>query len=102
MALWRFSTGEAIAESAVPIGKKVFITTELGGMFCLDSQTGQQLWWAADILRFVAASSGAAFGAEDRLGNLVVLHAATGGRLDLIPTPGLAIKMANLQTDRST
>jgi outer membrane protein assembly factor BamB len=99
VALWRFSTGEAIAESAVPIGKKVFITTELGGMFCLDSQTGQQLWWAADILRFVAASKQRVY-AEDRLGNLVVLHAATGGRLDLIPTPGLAIKMANLQTDR--
>ncbi len=99
VALWRFSTGEAIVESAAPIGKKVFITTELGGMFCLDSQTGQQVWWAADILRFVAASKQRVY-AEDRLGNLVVLHAATGGRLDLIPTPGLTIKMANLQTDR--
>jgi len=99
VALWRFSAGEAIAEPAAPIGKKVFITTQLGGMFCLDSQTGQQLWWAADILRFVAASNQRVY-AEDRLGNLVVLHAATGGRLDVIPTPGLAIKMTNLQTDR--
>ena len=86
-------------EPAAPIADKVYVTTQLGGMYCLAVQTGQQLWWTPGIMRFIAASKDRVYG-EDANGNIVVLHAQTGGRLDVIPAAGLPIKMMNLQTDR--
>jgi hypothetical protein len=50
-------------------------------------------------MKFIAASKDRVYG-EDRSGNVVVLHAQTGGRLDVIPAAGLPIKLMNLQTDR--
>lgn len=98
-SMWRFSTGEPVIEPAAPIGDKVYVTTQLGGMYCLAVQTGQQLWWAPGIMKFLAASKDRVY-AEDGNGDIVVLHALSGGRLDVIPAAGLAIKMMNLQTDR--
>jgi outer membrane protein assembly factor BamB len=98
-SLWRFSTGEPVLEPAAPIADKVYVTTQLGGMYCLAVATGQQLWWTPGIMKFIAASKDRVYG-EDRSGNVVVLHAQTGGRLDVIPAAGLPIKLMNLQTDR--
>ena len=98
-SMWRFSTGEPVVQPAAPIADKVYVTTQLGGMYCLAVQTGQQLWWAPDIMQFIAASKDRVY-AEDRRGNIVVLHAQSGGRLDVIAAAGLPIKLMNLQTDR--
>ncbi len=99
ISMWRFSTGEPMIEPAAPIADKVYVTTQLGGMYCLAVQTGQQLWWTPGIMRFIAAGKDRVYG-EDSNGNIVVLHAQTGGRLDVISAAGLPIKMMNLQTDR--
>lgn len=98
-SMWRFSTGEPVVKPAAPISDKVYVTTQLGGMYCLAVQTGQQLWWAPGIMKFLAASKDRVY-AEDTKGDIVVLHAQSGGRLDVIPAAGLAIKMMNLQNDR--
>ena len=98
-SMWRFSTGEPVVKAAAPISDKVYVTTQLGGMYCLAVQTGQQLWWAPGIMKFLAASKDRVY-AEDTKGDIVVLHAQSGGRLDVIPAAGLAIKMMNLQNDR--
>ncbi len=97
--MWRFSTGEPVVEPAVPIGDKVYVTTQLGGMYCLAVPTGQQIWWTPGIMRFIAAGKDRVYG-EDRSGNVVVLHAQTGGRLDVIPAAGSKIKVMNFFTDR--
>ncbi len=98
-SMWRFSTGEPVLEPAVPIVDRVYVTTQLGGMYCVAVPTGQQLWWAPGIMQFIAASKERVY-CEDRSGNVVVLHAQSGGRLDVIPAAGLPIKLMNLQTDR--
>jgi outer membrane protein assembly factor BamB len=98
-SMWRFSTGEPVFEPAAPIADKVYVATQLGGMYCLAVTTGQQLWWTPGIMRFVAASKDRVY-AEDRNGNIVILHSETGGRLDVIPAAGLPLKLMNLQTDR--
>ena len=38
---WRFSAGEAVLDSPVLIEDRLFVTTELGGMFCLERQDGK-------------------------------------------------------------
>jgi outer membrane protein assembly factor BamB len=97
--LWRFSTGEPIVESPAVIDDRVYITTQLGGMYAIDIKTGKNLWWAENAVRFAAASKTRVY-ASDSSGRLLVFSAATGGRLDTIPTEGISTILANSDTDR--
>ena len=97
--LWKFPAGEAIIDSPVVIENRVFTTTELGGMFCLNATTGKQLWHAPDIMHFVAEGKRRVY-AADKLGRLVILSARSGAMLESLPTSVMPIKISNGQTDR--
>lgn len=97
--LWRFSAGEPIIEPAVVIDDRVYAATQLGGMYAIDAAVGQEIWWAPNVKRFVAASKDRVY-AEDKIGRLLILHAETGQRLDSLPVEHLPIKPINSQTDR--
>jgi len=97
--LWRFSTGEPIVESPAVIDDRVYITTQLGGMYSIDAKTGKNLWWTENVMRFAAASKTRVY-AADGTGRLLVLSAASGARLDAIPTEGISTILANSDTDR--
>ncbi len=45
--LWRFSSGEPILQSPAVIDNRVYVTTELGAMYCLAVKTGKNLWSVA-------------------------------------------------------
>ena len=81
------------------IEDRVYTTTELGGMFCLNAKSGKQIWWAPDVLHFVAAGKQRVY-ADDKLGRLRILDARTGATLDSLPTTAIPIKISNGQTDR--
>ena len=98
-SLWRFSVGEPILQPAVVIQQRVYVATQLGGMYCLDAKTGNERWWTPQILQFVAASKERVY-AADKLGRVAILSAETGARLDSIPTTALPIKLINSETDR--
>jgi outer membrane protein assembly factor BamB len=98
-ALWRFSTGEPLVEPAVVVDKRVFAATQPGGMYCLDAKSGSQIWWAPDLLQFIASSKNRLY-AVDRLNRMVVLDVSTGARLDALPFPTQAVRMYNDQNDR--
>ena len=98
-SLWRFSTAEPLIEPAVAVGHRVFAATQPGGMYCLDAKTGDQIWWAPQVIQFLALSRQRAY-VVDRLGRMVVLSAETGARLDALPFPLHAVRMLNEQTDR--
>ena len=97
--LWQFPTGEPIAVPAVVVARRVYATTRLGGMYCLDARTGEQQWWAPQIADFVA-SSGNRIYVSDRQGRLIVLRADTGARIDVLPVDPKMLKYRNDQTDR--
>jgi outer membrane protein assembly factor BamB len=97
--LWRFSTGGPVVESPAVIEDRVYVTSQLGGMYCLAIQTGKELWFAPDVFKFVAASKARVY-ATDRIGRLAVLDASNGARLDTIPTESAPIKLLNTDTDR--
>jgi outer membrane protein assembly factor BamB len=97
--LWRFSTGEAIVESPAVIEDRVYVSAQLGGMYCLAVKTGKELWFAPDVVQFVAASKARVY-ATDRIGRLTVLNADSGARLDAIATENVPIKLLNTDTDR--
>jgi outer membrane protein assembly factor BamB len=97
--LWRFSTGEPIEQSAAVIDDHVYVTTQLGTMYCLDTKTGRSLWSAENTMRFAAASKARVY-AADSTGRLLVFNANNGARLDTIPTERISSILANYDTDR--
>lgn len=97
--LWRFSTGEPIVERSVVIGLHVLVPTQLEGMYCLNAENGEQVWWTSGIRRFVAASKERLY-TIDAVGRMVVLNARTGARLDAFDVSTLPIRLTNDMTDR--
>jgi outer membrane protein assembly factor BamB len=97
--LWRFSTGEPIVEDPVVLGRFVFVTNQLGGMYCVDAKTGSQAWWTPEVTRFIAASKERVY-ATDKVGLLHVLSADTGAEIDTIAASMLPIKLTNPENDR--
>jgi len=97
--LWKFIAGDAVIDSPVLIKDRLYVTTELGGLSALTAKTGKQIWWAPEILHFVAAGRQRVYVA-DKLGRLRILDARTGTMLDILPTGNMPIKLCNNQTDR--
>jgi hypothetical protein len=96
---WKFGTSDPVLDSPVVIEDRVYVTTELGGIFCLNAKTGKQIWWAPDVLHFVAAGKQRLYVA-DKLGQLRILDSRNGAMLDTLPTIAMPIKVNNGQTDR--
>lgn len=98
--LWRFSTGDPIDQAPVVIGYRVFVTSELGGLYNLDAKSGKVMWYTRGITRFLAASRTRLY-TLDRLDRIAVLDARTGERLDTLVLPAVwTIRPANYWTDR--
>jgi outer membrane protein assembly factor BamB len=97
--LWQFSTGQAIVDAPAMVEDHLYVTTQLGGMFCLDVKTGNKLWWTPNIARFVAASQTRVY-ATDKLGRILVLNVQNGTQLDSLATQDVSIKLFNTDTDR--
>ena len=74
---WRFSAGDPVIDSPVLIEDRLYVATELGGMFCLNVKDGKQIWLAPEVLHFVAAGKQRVY-AADKLGRLRVLDARNG------------------------
>ncbi len=98
-SIWRFPAGEPIVQPAAVVETNLYVTSQLGGLYCLDAKTGVQQWWAPDAAQFVAASKDRLYVA-DKLNHLLVLDARRGSRLDSLSLAALPIRLCNTQTDR--
>ena len=99
LEIWMYAVGEPILEPVVPIGRQVYVATQLGGMYCFQADNGVKNWRTPRITRFVAASKNRIY-ATDTSGDLLVLDAKNGARVDTIPTADMPVKYLNMQTDR--
>ncbi len=98
-AMWRFSTGEPILERIAVLGNRLYVSTQPGGMYCLDSKTGSQQWWTPNVMQFVAAGKARVY-ATDKLDRLLVIDSETGARIDAVDVRPHPIRLMNMQTDR--
>ena len=81
------------------IGDRLYVASELGGLFAIEAKSGKQIWSTPEIMHFVAAGRQRVY-AADKLGRLRILDARTGTVLEILPAAGLPIKVCNGQTDR--
>lgn len=96
---WSFSVADPIKGEPAPIDQGVYITAQRGGMYRLDLQTGAETWFAPEIEQFIAASQDRIYG-TGRGGDIVIMDAASGARIDRLPVAGLPIRPLNSHTDR--
>jgi outer membrane protein assembly factor BamB len=96
---WRFTVGEPMDKSAVVIDDRVYVVSQLGGMYCLDAKNGERIWYAPRVMQFVSASKRRIFVADQR-DQIVALDYKTGDRVDSLPAEKLSIKFVNSDTDR--
>ncbi len=96
---WTFTMGDPIVDSPVLIGDRLYVTSELGGLFALVAKTGKLIWSTPEIMHFVAAGRQRVY-AADKLGRLRILDGRSGTLLDVLATGVLPIKVCNSQTDR--
>ena len=97
--IWRFSAGDPIEEPATVIDDRIYVPTDHAGMYCVDANTGREVWWAPRIERFLAASKERVY-ATDNLYQLYILDGKTGGRLATLPIYGMDMLLVNQTTDR--
>jgi hypothetical protein len=98
-SVWRHSTGEPILERVALVFPHVYVCNQLGGMHCLDALTGERVWWAPKIKKFLAASEQYVY-AIDIHERLVSLDRATGAWIDMMPLGPTAVALQNDRTDR--
>lgn len=98
--IWQFAASEPIVQPAAVIGGNAYITTQLGGLHCLDAANGARKWWSPGIRQFVAQSKDRLYGL-DRTGRLMILDPQNGATLGVMPInaydPSLVM---NAQNDR--
>lgn len=96
---WRFSTGEPIVHPPVSIDGNCYVVTNRAGMYCVDSQTGEERWWTPQIRKFIGASKTRAY-CLDETGRMIILDIKTGGKIGSLPTEQLDLTYTNWMTDR--
>lgn len=96
---WVYPSGRPISSSPRVIGNNVFLTPDLAGMFCLDSETGEKLWWRQGIKKFLAATPELVF-AADEADNVAVIDRRSGSLAGMLAMSNYSVHMQNDRTDR--
>lgn len=96
---WRFSCGQPIDTSAIPIGDAVFVALQRGGLYKLGIEDGGVKWFVPRVEKFLAANDQYVY-ALDQTKNLVVLDINSGAQVGTLALSGYDFFYTNGQTDR--
>jgi hypothetical protein len=72
---------------------------EDGGMYALQPQTGEVIWFAPDPVQFVSVSPGRIY-TRDVYGRIAILDAKSGARIDTFQLTPFMKTLVNDQSDR--
>jgi outer membrane protein assembly factor BamB len=95
----RFSTGKPIVGSLFAYGGNVYCLTQNGGMFCVDVDTGREMWYASGIIEIKGGAEGKIY-CVDHLQRFTALDAGTGRRIAALKSQTLPKIHLNTATDR--
>ena len=96
---WEFTAGTEILRRPRAIGNHVYVAPARMAMFCLESETGGEIWRQPIATEFAAASDDRVY-AYDAVGRLLVLDAATGRVTGAVPMRQFQVHFGNELTDR--
>jgi hypothetical protein len=96
---WKFSVGDPIVVAPAAIEDHVFVCSQAPRMHCISAEEGTELWRAAQVERFIAASPDRVYG-MDRWSNLYILDRTNGEMLGRIDFRGSTVPLVNQETDR--
>ncbi len=99
LRVWEFPAGSPIFHPPVALADVVYALPQDGGMFAVKADTGQQLWYAAEPLRFAAASPQLIYTFDYR-NRLAIIDAKTGARAAVMPMPEGMKAVINQDSDR--
>lgn len=97
--IWRFSTGEAISQSPLPVGDNLYVATNDGNLYAISAAQGEEKFIVSGVKALVSASDQRIYGI-DLTGALVIIDAASGARVGAIPIQGLDFPVLNMLSDR--
>ncbi|QDT55718.1 outer membrane biogenesis protein BamB [Caulifigura coniformis] len=96
---WEFTAGTEVLLRPRAIGNSVYVSPTRAGLFCLESESGAEIWRQRAATEFTAASDDRVY-AFDTAGKLLVLELATGRVTGSIPMRQFEIHYGNELTDR--
>jgi len=100
---WQSSTGASISQSAMPLGKHVFVINDNHELHKFDQELGTNAaGWEkprTNIAKFVGAGRTNLY-VLDRVGNLKVLSQTSGATLSSVPFGSVDKILSNKETDR--
>ena len=97
---WKFAVGDPVIDSPVIIEDRVYVTSELGGLFAINVKSGKQIWWARRSCTLSRPGDSGFMPPTSSGYACEILDARTGATLDIVPTSELPIKVCNSHTDR--
>lgn len=96
---WQFSIGNPIIETPMATDDGVYVIPEIGGLYKLAPETGEEIWSSPGVFQFISASPTRLYTA-DSAGRLLILNAKTGTRLGAINIDNLPLRVFNRDNDR--
>lgn len=97
--LRRFSTGAPVVDSLFAYGNNVHCITQNGGMFCIEVDTGREVWYTPGITQIKGGADGKIF-CVDHLQRFTAVDAGTGRRVAAMKAQTLPQIHLNNATDR--
>jgi outer membrane protein assembly factor BamB len=97
--VWRFSTGDEMAQPASVVGDTAYLMSRHAGMHAVSTTDGSTKWWAPTARRFIAATQQRVY-TTTTTGLILVLDGATGNLVSRIPVDPTDQVFNNNQTDR--
>jgi outer membrane protein assembly factor BamB len=96
---WRFLPGGAILRQPAVLDRDVFVAANQVGLFRVDRDSGQEIWLARQIDRFLAANDRFVYALHHR-GELHILDYVRGGTLARYDMKDWTVPIANELSDR--
>jgi len=96
---WEILAGLHVRQQPRIIDEHVFLCTDGGGMRCLASQDGRELWNDRQAVRFLAATPSVVY-ASGYVDEVLLLNRSNGRHLGSFSLRGFPVRVANDRTDR--
>lgn len=96
---WEMLTGLNVRKAPCVIGDHVFLLSEGGGLRCLTTAAGKEVWLNRQADGFIAATPEIVYASSGTV-TILVLNRADGRQIGSFSLPGFPIRIANDRTDR--